>query len=320
MINALHLFFKNRLNQELPLLLAFSGGPDSLALLHLFLEYQKTHPVRLALAHIDHGWRAESASEAVQIASMAKQLGLVLHQKTLDPETIQGNLEAACREARLKYFVSLCQEYNYQAVLLAHHADDVAETVLKRALEGVTLPYLAAIRSEMIMEGVKVWRPLVTCSKKDLQNWLNQKGLKGFDDATNRDPKYMRARFRVQIIPYLSEVFGKKVDSGLCQISQEASELREYLDERIQPYLNRMIHSPEEYRLDLAGECPQSLFELKYLIRQFCKKSSFALSRQSVQKAAEFLQQKVPKKCFVMGRGEFKRFLWVDRGCLSCRP
>lgn len=310
MIDILSKFLKNRLQKELPLLLAFSGGPDSLALLHLLLEFHKNNPLKIAIAHVNHGWREESNAEAQEIAAMAAKLDLPFYQKTLNPAEMCGNLEAACREERLQFFASLCREHSFQAVLLAHHADDLAETVLKRTLEGTALPYLSSLRPEAEIYGMKLWRPLLTISKSQILEWLVERQLQGFMDKTNTDPKYLRAKMRVQMLPYLSEMFGKKVSSGLCQIAEEAGELRDYMDKQVGPYLAKMrIGDQNEYILDLSADCPTDLFELKYLIRQFCKKAAFPLSRDSLYKAADFVLKGSIHKSFLTKKAK----LHIDR-------
>ena len=175
MIHTLIKFFEGRYRQNMPLLLAFSGGPDSLALLHLLMEFHKIRPLKLAIAHVDHGWREESAEEAAQIALMAANLGLPLHLRKLDPKHLSGNLEAACREERFRFFASLCRDHGYQAVLLAHHADDLAETVLKRALEGASLPRLAAVRTEARHPWGKNMAPSSLCPQKPASRLAERK-------------------------------------------------------------------------------------------------------------------------------------------------
>jgi tRNA(Ile)-lysidine synthase len=309
MINVLNQFFKDRLQKESPLLLAFSGGPDSLALLHLLLEFRKTVPVEISIAHVDHGWREESQAEAREIALMAERLGLPCYQKTLKPAELTGNLEASCREERLQFFASLCREHQFQAVLLAHHADDLAETVLKRTLEGVSLPYLSALRPEAQIYGMKLWRPLLSIPKSQILEWLMERQLQGFMDKTNHDPKYLRAKMRLQMLPYLSELFGKRISSGLCQIAEEAGELRDFLDKRIAPHLAKIVVKNGETMLDLSRDCPEDLFELKYLIKQFCKQGDFSLSRDSLNKAANFVLKKEIHKSFLTKKGK----LLIDR-------
>lgn len=318
MIEILSHFFKTRLQRERPLLLAFSGGPDSLALLHLLMEYSRhlpcNSPLKFAIAHVDHGWREESKAEVLEIASMAEKFNICLHLKTLNPKELSGNLEAACREERLKFFASLCQKHGFQAVLLAHHADDLAETVLKRTLEGAALPYLASLRPETEMYGMKIWRPLLAVHKNKILEWLQKRNLQGFTDQTNLDPKYLRAKMRMQMFPYLSNMFGKRISPGLCQIAEEAAELRDYLDKKVSSYLGNMaIKNKNEYFLDLRKDCPPDIFELKYLIRQFCKQGDFSLSRDNLNKAADFVLKKSIHKYFLTKKGK----LHIDRGYLT---
>lgn len=312
-------FINTHWDQQRGLLLAFSGGPDSLALLHLLLSFCKhqslTLPIAvsrltLALAHVDHGWREESKEEVRQIAEMAKQFGLTLHVATLDPKEMQGNLEAACREARLKFFANLCTTYNYQAVLMAHHADDMAETVLKRVLEGSSLTCLSGLSPSSELYGIHIWRPLLAVSKKQMTHWLAIHALKAFEDLTNYDPRFLRARLRTKIIPQLSEDFGKEVSPGLCRIGLDAAELREYLDEKIAPYLSRMVVGNFGTLLDLSRDCPEALIEIKHLIRRCCEADGLTLSRESVEVAARLLIEGSANKQIEVG----DRHVYIDRG------
>lgn len=315
MLDHLRRFFKERYNQEKPILLAFSGGPDSLALLHLLIEFSAVYPLKLALAHVDHGWREESGAEALEIALLAKKLGLTLHLKKIQPDLLTGNLEAACRNERLEFFALLCQEYGYQAVLLAHHADDVAETVLKRVLEGASLPNLA-LRPEVFLYGMKVWRPLLAVSKAAILDWLQTRNLQGFVDKSNLDLRFLRARFRLQVLPYLSETFGKNISSSLCQISDEAQELDDYLAHQTRSYMNAIVKGTWGYFLDLSLHSPKALFEMKYVVRQFCKRGFLELSRECLNQAVQFMMQKTANKSFIKGKGESVQRLYIDRGRL----
>lgn len=295
-----------------PLLLAFSGGPDSLALLHLLLQYRQRYSLDLALAHVDHGWRPESADEAKQIELMAEKLFLPIHLKKLDPVALKGNLEEACREERLKFFNSLCAEHGYQAVLLAHHADDLAETVLKRTLEGASLPYLGGIRPVTSIGELQVWRPLLTVTKKELLLFLESLELKGFHDNTNEDTRFMRGKLRMTILPQLSKEFGKEISSNLCQIGRDSIELREYLNQQVAPYLAKKQRNVIGSFLDLSDECPKSIIELKHLIRLFCEEHAFTLSREAVESAALMLLSGAANKQVNMG----SHSLLIDRRCL----
>ncbi len=302
-------FLKRHHDKARPLLLAFSGGPDSLALLHVLLAYRKAYPLSLALAHVDHGWRSESAHEAESIAKMGKELAVEVHIKRLQPDAMKGNLEAACRQERLEFFAALCQAHGYQAVLFGHHADDLAETVLKRTLEGVALPYLCGIRGETEMLGMKLWRPLLSVPKKAILAWLEAHELKGLQDSTNEDTRFLRARFRQNIIPQLSQEFGKQVCQSLCHIAMEAAELRGYLDKQLAPYLTGISRNKLGSWLDLSTDLPASSFELKHLLRRCCDLEGFALSRDALEKTAVLLNSGAADKQ-IMAAG---KCIFIDR-------
>ena len=221
-------FIEKRWNGQSPLLLGYSGGPDSKALLYLLLDAG----VRPHLAHIDHGWRGESGREAEELWEEAQKLGLPFHLKRLG-ELPKANLEDFCRKQRLKFYRELFEKFPFQALLLGHQRDDRAETTLKRILEGASLPFLAGLSEEGVLDGMEVWRPLLEVKKTHLQSYLSEKGLKPLSDPTNGDTKYLRARMRKEILPELARSFGKEIDKNLALLSVRSAELKEYLDRKV---------------------------------------------------------------------------------------
>jgi tRNA(Ile)-lysidine synthase len=272
-----------------PVLLGLSGGPDSMALLNLLLKFKQNFPLQLGVAHIDHGWREESGSEAEQLLKLIENHGLPFHLKKIYPAMLEGNLEAACRNERLKFFSELCEKYHYQAVMLAHQYDDQVETVLKRIFEGAGLPQLACLQEENVVDGLKIWRPLLKTKKSEIEHWLKKQGLKAFHDCTNLDPKFLRGRFRTDIIPYLTKSFGKEISNSLCNLAQEAQELKTYLKEKLKNFLIQMKKEPFGSLLDLNHNCPESEFEVKYLLRELCIQESISLSRELLSTASELI-------------------------------
>lgn len=277
--NAVSSFLQQHYDPTRPVLLALSGGPDSLSLLHLLLRYRKKNPLQLGVAHVDHHWRPESSGEAEVLRMVLERLKVPFHLKEIDPKKMEGNLEAACRQERLKFFHELCEKYKYQSVFLGHHADDQAETVLKRVLEGANLPYLAGLQPVNDVEGVTVWRPLLQVSRASIVKWLKDNHLDAFTDPTNLDPKYLRGRFRTQIIPDLAKNFGKEVSSSLCHLAEEAQELRNHLKDELKKYLMQIQRGAMGSLLDLSEECPSSPFAIKFLLRELCRESGYTLNR-----------------------------------------
>lgn len=304
----LKVFLNKHLQKEKPILLGLSGGPDSICLFHLLLKIQKTSSFKLHIAHIDHGWREESAQEAAILQKMALQFNLHFHFKRLDPSSIQGNLEEQCRLQRLQFFTEISNRWDCQAVILGHHANDQAETVIKRILEGAALPHLTGMQCLTKIDELTIWRPLLHITKAEILQWLNRYSIPYFSDKTNEDPSFLRARLRTSLIPYLSETFGKEVTSPLCRLGFEAFELQSYLNERIDPYLKKMTSGSSGLFLDLSPEYVIP-FELKHLLRKIFGLLSTSPSNQVINKIIE-LFEKNKGDCEV-SLGKFK--LIIDR-------
>jgi len=291
-----------------PVLIAVSGGPDSLALLHMFLHEKRLHPT-LAIAHIDHGWRKESRAESEQLEALAKEHKIPFHIQRLDPSQLKGNLEAACREERLNFFKTLLKSYNYQAVVLGHHSDDQAETVLKKLFEYTAIPALKGMQEESIHEGFVLWRPLLNTPKKEILKYINVHDLKPFDDVTNRDTRFLRARMREKLLPELSELFGKDIKSALCRIGHDATDFSSYLDKKIAIYSTCIEENAFGSKLDLRKMCPEETLELKHLLRTFFKRYGLQLSLEALQTSLTLLMKNAANKQIKSGN----HLLHIDR-------
>ncbi len=313
-------FLKAHHKHGAPLLLAFSGGPDSLSLLHLLMR-QRKKLFDLHLAHIDHGWREESAREAQQLKEMAERLNLPFHLKTLSPQDLEGNLEASSREARLCFFQELYAECHFQAVLFAHHADDQAETVLTRLFEGASLPHLGGMkqvtRMGALKECLEIWRPLLTHPKQDLLMYLEESSLKEpllvpIQDRTNVDPRFRRARMRTQLFPQLATAFGKKIGENLCRLGNMLSDVATYLDERILPYWSAVYKGVAGVLVDVIAIQGLHPFELQHFLRRFCEREGVCPSREVMEMLSQLLISGVSNRWAPIWDQEFH----IDRGRL----
>jgi tRNA(Ile)-lysidine synthase len=304
-------FLNQHCNFKKPVLLGLSGGPDSVALFHLLIKCQQIKPFVLGIAHVDHGWREESGREALALEKIAQEFGANFHLIKLNPKELEGNLEAACRHKRLHFFSDLCKNYHYQAVLLAHHADDQIETVLKKVFEGVHLTNLQGLKEITLMRDLQIWRPLLRFRKKEILEWINTKQLNAFHDDTNDDPRYLRARMRRNILPYLTKEFGKKMDLSILKLAEDSQELSDYLESKLGLELSKIVKSPRGLLLDLS-EKKLPIFEIKYLIKKICEMDNFYLSRNGIQQCAQHIQNKAGNKKIEMG----PKTIHIDRGCL----
>lgn len=186
--------------------LAVSGGPDSVALMWLAARWRsrlKCGP-RLIAVTVDHGLRQEAAREAREVRRLARTLGIehrTLRWQGAKPKT---GLPAAAREARYRLLARAAREGGAAHIATAHTRDDQAETLLMRLLRGSGLTGLAAMAAETEREGVRLLRPLLDISKAELIATLEAAGVGFADDPTNRDPTFTRPRLRA-LMPLLAE-------------------------------------------------------------------------------------------------------------------
>lgn len=183
-------------------LIACSGGPDSTALLDALARLAPPRRLALHVAHVDHGLRPGSGSEAAVVAALASARALPFTGLRV-AVAAGASLQDRARSARRQALLALAAELGATAVALGHTADDQAETVLMRALRGATPPSLAA----MGMRDGALARPLLRVWREQTVATCAELGLTPLDDPSNRDPRYLRTRVRHEVIPVLEAVF-----------------------------------------------------------------------------------------------------------------
>ncbi|MFC4173989.1 tRNA lysidine(34) synthetase TilS [Microvirga sp. GCM10011540] len=183
---------------------AVSGGPDSIALMHLLARWRAGAPrPRILVATVDHGLRPESAEEAAFVAREAGALGLPHRTLAWTGDKPRTGLQEAAREARYRLLVHQAREEGASHLVTAHTQDDQAETVLMRMARGSGLAGLAGMRAERDRDGVRHARPLLTCSKTSLVRLCEGQGWRYVDDPSNRNEAFARVRWR-GIMPALA--------------------------------------------------------------------------------------------------------------------
>lgn len=187
------------------LVLAVSGGPDSVALMWLAARWKRglARGPQLTVVTVDHGLRPEAAREAREVKRLAAELGLVhrtLRWRGAKPDT---GLPAAAREARYRLLARAARSVGASHVLTAHTRDDQAETVLMRLLRGSGLAGLSAMARLTERDGVVLVRPLLDIPKSQLIATLRRAKIGFADDPTNRDTAFTRPRLRA-LLPQLA--------------------------------------------------------------------------------------------------------------------
>jgi len=181
---------------------ACSGGPDSVAMVDALARLAPPRGLSLVVAHVDHGLRPESAGEAMLVAEHAARRGLPFH--ALSVKVGEGpSLQDRARQRRHAALRGLAQRLTATAVAVGHTADDQAETVLMRALRGATPRSLQAMGQR---DGLLA-RPLLTVWRADVLAYCRALSLEVVDDPSNADPRFLRSRVRHELIPALEAVF-----------------------------------------------------------------------------------------------------------------
>jgi tRNA(Ile)-lysidine synthase len=180
------------------LVLAVSGGPDSIALMWLAARWRDalSKGPRLLAVTVDHGLRAEAAREAREVKRLARQLGVPHRTVRWTGEKPKSGVPAAARAARYRLLGTVARQSGASHILTAHTRDDQAETFLMRLFRGSGIGGLAAMARESEREGVLIARPFLNISKSQLIATLEKASIGYADDPTNRDVSFTRPRIR----------------------------------------------------------------------------------------------------------------------------
>ena len=212
-------------------LIAVSGGADSIALLYGLHTLHTQLNCQLHVVHIDHCLRPDSAADAEFVREQATKLDLSFSGHTIDisrlSEEWKLSIETAARKARYDFYESVCSNTGATKVALGHHKDDIAETVLMNIIRGTGssgLKGIAPIRDS------KYIRPLATFTRKDIETYLKSIDTVPREDPTNTDKQFLRNRIRYDLIPILEQEYNPNIRNGLCRTAEILGSETEFLD------------------------------------------------------------------------------------------
>lgn len=219
-------------------LVGVSGGADSVALLHLLLESGFRN---LIVCHLDHRLRGRaSTGDARFVGRLAGELGLVCELGGTDVKARMAergeSMETAARNARHAFFAQCSAKHHCRRILLAHHADDQAETVLWNLLRGSH--GLKGMREERQITveraRLRLIRPLLGVRHADLLAWLRQRGRRWREDASNHEPVAVRNRLRNEVFPLLAEISGRDPVAAFARGADDTAAREELENELLQ--------------------------------------------------------------------------------------
>ncbi len=230
---------------------AVSGGPDSVALLHILYELRGEYPLSLAVAHFNHKLRGGESDEDEQfVRERAGSLGLEFLSQSRDVRSYASerglNLEEAGRLLRYRFLRRALKELSGRALATGHNRNDQAETVLMRLLKGAGLEGLAAIRPRMLLEsGAKIVRPLIEAERSEIVDYLERRGLAYRLDPSNVLLDRTRNKIRRELLPELAAKYNPKIVMALARLADLAGEELSFVEERTRELAARLIEERE---------------------------------------------------------------------------
>jgi len=218
--------------QGATLVIAVSGGVDSVVLLHLLLPLSVVFNWELMVAHLDHGLREASKKDCEFVKGLAESFGLRFLGKMVDVKKLaksnKQTIEEAGREVRYKFFNDSINKYKASAVVVAHTMDDQLETIVMNFARGASYRGLAGM-SEWENQ---IWRPLLSFAKADLVKFAKKYHIKFREDKSNQDVCFTRNKVRHMLLPKLKLV-NPGVDQSLIRNAEIFKSLKNYLDNEI---------------------------------------------------------------------------------------
>ena len=242
------------------ILIAVSGGADSIALAELLIDSRRRFGLELAIAHFDHGLRGQdSADDAAFVQKFADLRGIKFIGGRGDVKTFAGekkiSVETGARILRYEFLRDARIKLNCDAIALAHHADDQAETILMRLLRGATSSGLSAMKLRTQSEYGLLIRPLLKFRKVDAEKFCRAKNLSPRTDATNFELDATRNRIRLELIPAL-EKFNPALVETLCRFGDVAAEESDFIAAQTEKIFPAVVRENSIVRADFLNLHP----------------------------------------------------------------
>jgi tRNA(Ile)-lysidine synthase len=256
-------------------IVGFSGGIDSLTLLH-FLCNLTEYKLDIWAVYINHSLRPlENVQEEKLLEKVGKEWGIHTHKATVDiPAKLKAkpdSLELVAREERYRIFREFRGQIDAGKVALAHHLDDQVETILYRIIRGTGIDGLSGI--PVTRDGFYI-RPFLEVTRKEIQEYALSHKLAWLEDSSNREMIYQRNKIRLQLLPLLEGSYNPRIKESLIRLSKLASAQRDYMTEVVNRLLPDLLVSEgdSKFGLKLDEFLKQSFYVQYYILKQLVSK------------------------------------------------
>lgn len=223
------------LNNDNYIVVGVSSGPDSMALLDML---KNNLNCKIVCAHINHNVRSQSNEEEKYLKEYCKKENIIFESAKINSYQ-KNNFENEAREKRYQFYEKILNKYNSHNLFLAHHGDDLIETIIMKIIRGSNLEGYAGIKTISKLENYKIIRPLLNLTKKDIIKYNQENNIKYYIDNTNEDTKYTRNRYRKTLLPILKDE-DEKVHLKFLKYSNILQEYDNYIKYEIENKINNI--------------------------------------------------------------------------------
>lgn len=216
------------------IIVAVSGGPDSVFLLHSLDYLSKRIDIKLIVANLDHGMRGkESISDSRFVLDLSKKLAIKCYHEKIrisrKDQSLGISVEELLRKKRYEFFRKIASKARATVLATGHTLDDQAETILMRVIKGATIKGLIGILPIRKTNNIQIIRPLIHIEKKDILDLMKKNKFEFRTDRTNADEKYFRNVTRKKILPYLSK-YNPRLKRSLSQMAESLQEDNDFIE------------------------------------------------------------------------------------------
>lgn len=246
-------FLDNLLKLNDKVIVACSGGPDSMCLLNIILEYKDRLNLDIICAHVNHNVRLASQEEQAYVAKFCQEHSITFESMKIEKYN-NTNFHADARNKRYQFLNELVNKYKANYVMTAHHGDDLIETMLMKIIRGSSLKGIAGINLITDYSNYKLVRPLLFVTKQDCLNYNSKNKIKYYIDESNNTDDYLRNRLRHHILPTLKSE-NPLVHHKFLEFSNELFLIDNFLDNYLSNiltniYINGKLFITEFIKLD----------------------------------------------------------------------
>jgi tRNA(Ile)-lysidine synthetase-like protein len=270
---------------------AVSGGPDSMLLLSLLLDVRKNKDITIICAHINHGVRKESDKEKIFVEKFCKDNDIVFEYSKIHVD-FKENFHNEARKLRYHFFEHVLHKHNTKYLLTAHHGDDLMETILMRLVRGSSVKGYAGFKKETQIRNYLILRPLIEVTKREINDYCRINKIKYVKDKSNFLDKYTRNRYRKYMLPFLKKE-DSKVHQKFIKFSNSVDEMMNYIDKVAQLEYKKIVKKDS---LNIEQFKKQESFIkrriLYFMLEEKCNDTLYDINDNHIEKLIELIESK----------------------------